>query len=144
MSGNESDSRALARLFGVGPESPWDRSDLSALLDHEIDVPFEQLRRGHDQPNVAPRTLRELVGTEHPSHDLLVALKDHYKAGVDGSGPLPADLCRLLYLLCGRLAETRLGRPISRLDSAAREQGERWALAQTWVPAWLRSELRSD
>jgi hypothetical protein len=144
----------LSELLSVdaGEEALWPRSDLEAMLRHQMDSPllFDLERTDSadsrelvamTRVTVAPlETFRDLVLHPAPPIGMLLLLNRFAKArGHAGAPVLPRDIASALYYLSVALARVRHGQRISGLDDAALAQGLDWAIGRRWIEPAIRA-----
>lgn len=140
---------------GDGPSETWSTRDLGAILKHQLatrldaDLPARTgkdcSRDSRDQASAcACTTFADLLRCQRPSAALLRNAKDFAKDSAAGTGPLPKEVARFLYVLvvlkarnCGAAGVSKLGETeISRLAHLS--------LTADWLPAAERDLLRAS
>ena len=148
------ENHRLAALFALDeqPSGPWDKTDLAALLRHQLAAPVE-VDLGTLPPDQSPK-IRSLAGAEgltlrsfndllqhpHPPVALLRMVKDFAKLNRSHRrSALPPEVATVIYYAAIVVAALRCGQAISELEPAQLRKGLDWALSQPWLEDGLRA-----
>ncbi len=112
--------------MGLNAKESWTPGELEAALEEQVSLPveFELSRLGRDEQQVLRKqaeahglllkSLRDLFVHPHPPFELLVMVKDFFKANTTTGHPgLPPEVARVLYYASIATAWLRHHRRIS-------------------------------
>lgn len=147
----------LSELLALGLKAreSWTPDELEAALEEQISLPveFEVSRLGRDEQQVLRKqaeahglllkSLRDLFQHPRPPLELLVLVKDFFKANATTAHPgLPAEVARALYYVSIAVAWLRCHRRISTLSEAQLADGFGWVIEQDWIGKDLQELVR--
>lgn len=129
----------------------WNERDLAALLQHQLNLPWDHPALGGPTPGrlasdveeTQPRsTLLQLFSAANPSVAALRQVKDLCKAATQSPEPaIPKELALLLYYVAIGVAQLRTGESISSSSGDAIAEGILRVLVIPWCPPELRRML---
>ena len=138
---------ALAELMSEqGGATAWGPEDLAAIFRHQMAAPVqfdlamldpcmaERVRLAARAHGLLLQSFGDLFRHAHPPLKLLEMVRDFAKrSAASAAGPLPEELCTLLYFMAIAAALVHHRRRITRLAPAALERGLTWAAGRTWI-----------
>lgn len=146
---------ALAELMSEqGGVAAWGPEDLAAIFRHQMTAPVQfdlamldpcmadRVRLAARAHGLLLQSFGDLFRHAHPPLKLLEMVKDFAKrSATSAAGPLPAELCTLLYFMAIAAALVRHRRRITRLAPLALERGLAWAAGRKWIDEHTRRLL---
>lgn len=141
-------SSGLGELLAMGlnAKESWTAEELEAAFAEQISLPveFELARLGQRQGQalreqaeahgLLVKSLYDLFVHPHPPIDLLIMIKDFFKANSNCPHPgLPAEVACVLYYQSIAVAWLRYHRRISSLSEEQLADGFKWVSNRDWV-----------
>ena len=151
---NDANHGALSQLLACDeqPGATWSKSDLHAILRHQLeaDVEFDLTHFGGvaratltsvatHQDSAEHQTFGQLLAAPDPPLEMLELVRRFAKRSrVQRSGDLPDEVATVLYYAAIAAARLRHGTSLSKLDDETLWDGLAWGLEQDWLTAPLR------